>query len=86
MWANYLSETVKTRAAKMSPGQTEMLDILAPRFGSFEARSTGNGMVAPAFELVEPSGLGLESADQIRVALHELNPAAKLEANTGRLD
>ena len=70
--------TLCAALAEGARGQTKsMLDILTQRFVALEARSTGQGSLAPGLELVEPVTEGLAGQAQIRVASHELNRQAR---------
>ena len=61
-----------------------LLDILTQRFVALEARSTGQGALAPGLELVESATEGLASSAQMRVATHELNRHARHAAAVAR--
>ena len=78
--------TIATALAKGAAGKPkELMDVLAQRFVSLEARATGQKDVAAGLELVRDHRMGLASEHQIRIATSELNRAAKQQANIDRL-
>ena len=67
-------------------GETKsLLDIFTQRFVALEARSTGQGALAPGLELIDLATEGLAGHGQIRVASHELNRLARHEAAVARV-
>ena len=82
-------QEMRTIAAALAKGaggdHKSLLDILAQRFVSLEARATGQTSIAPGLELVEDLQTGLASPGQIRIATNELNRTARHQGNIDRL-
>ena len=80
---------MRTLAAALAEGaqgrNRHMLDILAQRFVSLEARATGQEALAPGLEIISTAGDGLATEGQIRMASSELNRAARLQSNIDRI-
>ena len=82
-------QEMRTIAAALAKGaggdHKSLLDILAQRFVSLEARATGQTSIASGLELVEDLQTGLASPGQIRIATNELNRTARHQGNIDRL-
>ena len=67
-------QEMRTLSAALAAGakgkHKTLLDILAQRFISLEARATGQAALAPGLELIETTGEGLAGKSQLRLASH----------------
>ena len=67
-------QEMRTLSAALTAGakgkHKTLLDVLAQRFSSLEARATGQEALAPGLELIEMTGEGLAGESQLRLASH----------------
>ena len=82
-------QEMRTLSAALAAGakgkHKTFLDILARRFIALEARATGQAALEPGMELIEATGEGLAGESQLRLASHELNRAARLQATIDKV-